>query len=139
MHNFSTAKNVHIFSFKFIETNIVVGNNLELRIVLNIKIRHYWNSNPGPLKLKSTALPLSFRDSHFNISCCGKLNFLVQKLEMGVKMTEFSDGLSKSGCPNTQSMLQMLIVYCYTNGLSAFHVFIQFQNRHGLSLVFWGK
>jgi hypothetical protein len=68
-----------------------------------------------------------------------RVNFFAQKIKLGVKMMEFSDGVSLSGCPRAQSTFYPLIIYSYVKGLAVVGVFIQFQNQHGLSLVFWGK
>jgi hypothetical protein len=57
--------------------------------------------------------------------------FLLRKqLKLGVKMMEFSDGVSLSGFPQAQSMFCPLTVYISIKGLAVVNVFIQFQNRH---------
>jgi hypothetical protein len=58
------------------------------------------------------------------------------KNKIGVKIMEFSDVLSWSGCPLAPSRFYPLTVYSSTKGLAVVGVFIQFQNRHWLSSCF---
>jgi hypothetical protein len=54
--------------------------------------------------------------------------FLQKKeIKFGVKMVEFSQGISFSGFPHSQSMFYTLMVYSSTKGQAVVGVFILFQ------------
>jgi hypothetical protein len=50
------------------------------------------------------------------------------KIKLGVKMVEFSDGVSFSGFQHSQSMFYTLMVYSSTKGQAVLSVFILFQD-----------
>jgi hypothetical protein len=54
--------------------------------------------------------------------------FLRKQIKLGVKMAKFSDGVSFSGFPYSQSMFYTLMVYSSTKGQFVVGVFIPFQD-----------
>jgi hypothetical protein len=79
-----------------------------------------------------TRLANAFTSKHlaaggcYNNRWCSVNFFCAKKLKLGVKMMEFSDGVSLSGFPHSQSMFYTLMIYSYTKDIAVVGVFILF-------------
>jgi hypothetical protein len=114
----------------------VFGNNLELRM----KKKNYGLTrvlNPRPLAWEARTLlteltpPAVDSIVVYDVFCNTEfwwVIFCAKKIKLWMKMMEFSDEVSLSGFPHSQSMFYTLMVYSSTNGLAIVGVFILFQD-----------